>query len=331
MFLKSGVLKSFFKIINILFLLFFSLLLFADEDDVLYSPLFAESLMSAINELNNGKLDEDVDNYCVPVNDVTASESFDNIANIDTVSPGSELRIDGHDVYAFIQAFGTTPEDDSWEKELDLNNDLIIDEADFELLINSFGSGISHFGFTYTEVVCGERERKKEGERPTFQGITCSGHTCTGYTCSMHTCESGITCNTGHTCGGGHTCTTHTCGGHTCTGYTCSGYTCIGYTCLGYTCSGYTCDTFTCRGNTCDTYTCRGHTCDTYTCIGHTCIGQTCTGYTCTGHTCTGHTCTGYTCTGYTCTGHTCTGYTCTGHTCSGYTCSGHTCTGICK
>lgn len=59
--------------------------------------------------------------------------------NIDAVSPGSETRIDGHDLYVLKRAFGSIPGDLNWNPLTDLDGDLDIDGDDLVILASGFG------------------------------------------------------------------------------------------------------------------------------------------------------------------------------------------------
>ena len=59
--------------------------------------------------------------------------------NIDTTSPGSANRIDGHDVYLFSLAFGSSPISPDWNPACDFNMDSIIDGNDLVILAANFG------------------------------------------------------------------------------------------------------------------------------------------------------------------------------------------------
>lgn len=59
--------------------------------------------------------------------------------NLDTVSLGSESRVDGHDLYIMGKAFGSSPSDLNWEPLANTNGDLIIDGNDLVILAANFG------------------------------------------------------------------------------------------------------------------------------------------------------------------------------------------------
>lgn len=65
------------------------------------------------------------------------------MGNIDTVSPGSALRVDGFDLYALSVAFGTTPQDQGWNQFADLDDGEgqkgIINGNDLIILAVNFG------------------------------------------------------------------------------------------------------------------------------------------------------------------------------------------------
>ena len=61
------------------------------------------------------------------------------IGNIDCSQPGSENRVDGHDLICFAKAFDSRPGDHNWNPAADLDNNLYIDGNDLVILAANFG------------------------------------------------------------------------------------------------------------------------------------------------------------------------------------------------
>jgi hypothetical protein len=86
-------------------------------------------------------ISDDVNYYGLDPADVSVANIDDNnvAGNIDTTSPGSSNRVDGHDVYLFSLAFGCTPASTDWNSACDFNGDSIINGDDLVLLAANFG------------------------------------------------------------------------------------------------------------------------------------------------------------------------------------------------
>ncbi|MBI4714843.1 MAG: putative Ig domain-containing protein [Nitrospirae bacterium] len=59
--------------------------------------------------------------------------------NVDFITPGSEIRVDGYDLIALEMAFGTTPGSPGWNPLADLDGNGVIDDADLVILQTNFG------------------------------------------------------------------------------------------------------------------------------------------------------------------------------------------------
>ncbi|MDD5773584.1 MAG: S8 family serine peptidase [bacterium] len=59
--------------------------------------------------------------------------------NIDCISPGSENRVDGYDLYLLKRAFGSKTGDPDWKAAADINDDAIVNGEDLILLAADFG------------------------------------------------------------------------------------------------------------------------------------------------------------------------------------------------
>ncbi|MDD5773817.1 MAG: VWA domain-containing protein [bacterium] len=72
---------------------------------------------------------------------VKPTQTFDKIflGNIDTLSPGSITRVDGHDLYILKRAFGSDTTDTNWNALADLDGNSIIDGNDLIPMAANFG------------------------------------------------------------------------------------------------------------------------------------------------------------------------------------------------
>ncbi|MDD5772837.1 MAG: Ig-like domain-containing protein, partial [bacterium] len=87
---------------------------------------------------NDGIVDSNIATVSITINVVDVTTPVLK-GNIDTTSPGSANLVDGHDLYVFSKAFGSSPASPNWNSAADLNNSGTVDGEDLTILGANFG------------------------------------------------------------------------------------------------------------------------------------------------------------------------------------------------